>query len=119
MNILVTGGTGTVGSQVVRELLPRGAQVTVLTRDASKAAKLPAGVKAVTGDLSQVETVKRVFKGFDGVFLINTVSPTEAVQRCVVGLCASRAERQAIGVRFGPERRCGGVAAALRRQARR
>ncbi len=91
MNILVTGGTGTVGSQVVRELLPRGAQVTVLTRDASKAAKLPAGVKAVTGDLSQVETVKRVFKGFDGVFLINTVSPTE-VYEGVMSVCALREE---------------------------
>ena len=42
MNILVTGGTGTVGSQVVRELLARGAQVQVLTRDPAKAAKLPA-----------------------------------------------------------------------------
>ena len=61
MNILVTGGTGTVGSQVVRELLSRGAQVQVLTRDPAKAAKLTAGVKAVTGDLMKVETVRRVF----------------------------------------------------------
>jgi uncharacterized protein YbjT (DUF2867 family) len=91
MNILVTGGTGTVGSQVVRELLSRGAQVTVLTRDAAKAAKLPAGVKAVTGDLSKVETVKRVFKGFDGVFLINTVSPTE-VYEGLLSVCAMREE---------------------------
>jgi uncharacterized protein YbjT (DUF2867 family) len=91
MNILVTGGTGTVGSQVVRDLLSRGAQVTVLTRDASKAGKLPAGVKAVTGDLSQVETVKRVFKGFDGVFLVNTVSPTE-IYEGLLSVCALREE---------------------------
>jgi uncharacterized protein YbjT (DUF2867 family) len=91
MNILVTGGTGMVGSHVVRELLARGAQVQVLTRDASKAAKLPAGVKAVTGDLSQVETVKRVFKGVDGVFLINTVSPTE-VYEGLLSVCALREE---------------------------
>jgi uncharacterized protein YbjT (DUF2867 family) len=91
MNILVTGGTGTVGSQVVRELLSRGAQVQVLTRDAAKAAKLPAGVKAVTGDLSKVETVTRVFKGVDGVFLINTVSPTE-VHEGLPSVCALRNE---------------------------
>ena len=91
MNILVTGGTGTVGSQVVRELLSRGAQVQVLTRDPAKAAKLPAGVKAVTGDLMKVETVRRVFKGVDGVFLINTVSPTE-VHEGLLSVCAIRDE---------------------------
>ena len=91
MNILVTGGTGTIGSQVVRELLSRGAQVQVLTRDPAKAGKLPAGVKAVTGDLSQVETVKRVFKGVDGVFLVNTVSPTE-VYEGLLSACALREE---------------------------
>ena len=89
MNILVTGGTGTVGSLVVHELLTRGAQVSVLTRDAAKAQKLPAGVKAVTGDLSTVDTVKRVFKGFEGVFLINTVSPTE-VYEGLLSVCALR-----------------------------
>jgi uncharacterized protein YbjT (DUF2867 family) len=89
MNILVTGGTGTVGSNVVRELLGRGAEVSVLTRDAAKASKLPPGVKAVTGDLSQVETVTRVFKGFDGVFLINTVSPSE-IYEGLLSVCGMR-----------------------------
>ena len=91
MNILVTGGTGTVGSQVVRELLSRGAQVQVLTRDPAKGAKLPAGVKVVTGDLMKVETVRRVFKGVDGVFLINAVSPTE-VHEGLLSVCALRDE---------------------------
>jgi uncharacterized protein YbjT (DUF2867 family) len=89
MKILVTGGTGTVGSQVVSELVARGAQVSVLTRDAAKAQKLPAGVKAVTGDLSTVDTVKHVFQGFEGVFLINTVSPTE-VYEGLLSVCALR-----------------------------
>ena len=35
MHILVTGGTGTVGSQVVNELAARKAKVTVLSRDAA------------------------------------------------------------------------------------
>ncbi len=77
MSILVTGGTGTVGSQVVRELVARGASVKVLTRDPAKA-KLPAGVTAVQGDLTQPETVRRVFNDVDAVFLLNGVSITEA-----------------------------------------
>ena len=47
MNVLVLGGTGTVGSQVVRELLGRGVDVSVLTRDVKK--PLAAGVKAGRG----------------------------------------------------------------------
>jgi len=91
MSILVTGGTGNVGSQVVRELLARGEQVRVLTRDADKAKNLPAGATPVVGDLGQVETVRRVFKGVDRVFLINTVSPTE-VQEGLLAICAMRLE---------------------------
>lgn len=78
MNILVTGGTGTVGSQVVRDLVARGASVQVLTRDPGKASSLPAGVTVVEGNLQDPATVRRVFDGVDGVFLLNPVSPTEA-----------------------------------------
>lgn len=76
MAILVTGGTGTVGSQVVQELLRRKAEVRVLTRDATKA--LPAGAKAVEGNLLEVASVRSVFDGVDAVFLLNPVSQTEA-----------------------------------------
>lgn len=91
MSILVTGGTGNVGSQVVRELVARGQEVQVLTRDPGKAKQLPPGVKAVIGDLSKVETVRRVFKGVDGVFLINTVSPTE-IHEGLLAVCGLRLE---------------------------
>ena len=76
MKILVTGGTGTVGSQVVSELLKRNAQVSVLTRRPD--AKLPPGVQAVRGDLGDVQTIRTAFKGFDGLFLLNLVGPGEA-----------------------------------------
>jgi uncharacterized protein YbjT (DUF2867 family) len=78
MRILVTGGTGMVGSQVVRELLARKQDVAVLTRNAAKASALPDGVTAITGNLLEPSTVSTIFKGFDAVFLVNTVSPTEA-----------------------------------------
>jgi uncharacterized protein YbjT (DUF2867 family) len=77
MSILVTGGTGTVGSAVVQELVRRGVEVSVLTRDPAKlrAAK---GVRAVQGNLLEPATVRRVFNGIDRVFLLNPVSQSEA-----------------------------------------
>lgn len=78
MKIVVTGGTGTVGSHVARELSARGAQVSVLTRNPAKANNLPSGVKAVEGDLLSVKTVQQVFNGIDGVFLLNAIGNTEA-----------------------------------------
>ena len=49
--IVIIGGTGTVGSQTVRELLKRGAAVRVMTRSASRIASLPEGVEGVTGSM--------------------------------------------------------------------
>ena len=77
MNILVTGGTGTVGSAVVKALIARGADVRVLTRDPAKL-KETKGVTAVQGNLLEPATVRRVFDGVDGVFLLNAVAQTEA-----------------------------------------
>lgn len=76
MNILVIGGTGTVGSAVVRELLARHQTVRVLTR--GDGGRLPAGVTPVQGDLLDPATVRAVFTGIDSVFLLNAVSVTEA-----------------------------------------
>jgi uncharacterized protein YbjT (DUF2867 family) len=49
--ILVAGGTGTLGTQVVRRLSDRGLPVRVLSRDPARAAQLPASVDILTGDL--------------------------------------------------------------------
>jgi uncharacterized protein YbjT (DUF2867 family) len=77
MKILVIGGTGTVGSQVVRELLARKVVVQVLTRNAEKAKALPTGVEGVIGDLLDPKSVRAVFEGADGVFMLLAVSTTE------------------------------------------
>ena len=94
MKTLVIGGTGLVGSQVARELLQRNADVAVLTRSAEKAKALPPGVGAVIGDLLRVDTVRSIFKGVEGVFLLNPASQTEAQE----GLMAVTGARNA-GVR--------------------
>lgn len=80
MKTLVIGGTGMVGSVVVQELLSRNQNVSVLTRSREKAADLPEGVEGVIGELKSPGTVTSIFDGADQVFLINTVSPTEATE---------------------------------------
>ena len=77
MKVLVIGGTGTVGTQTVKELLSRNVEVYVLTRDPEKANKLPVGAKAVTGNILDPKTVRSAFTGMDGVFMVNPVSTTE------------------------------------------
>ena len=78
MRILVLGGTGKVGSALVPELLSRGHEVRVLTRDPKKAASLPAGAAGVVGDLNDIATVRPACRGVDGMFLLNGLSMTEA-----------------------------------------
>ena len=89
MTVLVTGGTGTVGSQVVRELVRRGAEVKVLTRDPGKAKSLPPGVTAVQGNLLETATVRRLFDGIDAVFLLTALSQTEAHEG-LMSVCGMR-----------------------------
>ncbi|CAL9497965.1 NAD(P)H azoreductase [Streptomyces sp. enrichment culture] len=67
--ILVTGATGTVGRQVVAELLARGHMVRALTRDAA-AADLPAGVEVVQGDLTEPDSLVPALEGVTGLHLI-------------------------------------------------
>ncbi|MGK5555073.1 NAD(P)H-binding protein [Actinomadura kijaniata] len=66
---LVTGATGTVGRQVVRELLERGQAVRALTRDPAKAS-LPEGVEAVRGDLTDPASLAPALDGVTGLHLI-------------------------------------------------
>ena len=53
-HILVTGGTGFVGSRLVAALIAAGHDVTVITRDPAKAAKLATPLRIVT-DLAQID----------------------------------------------------------------
>lgn len=78
MRILVTGGTGTVGSEVVRLLIARGERPRVLTRSAEHAAALPAGADGVVGDLARAHTLTAAFDAVDRVVLITALSATEA-----------------------------------------
>ncbi len=94
MSHLILGGTGTVGSAVVRGLLARGEEVRVLTRSAERAAALPEGARAVIGDLGDPSTYEQVFAGARTLFLLNGVVSTELQE----GLAAvNEARRAGIG----------------------
>lgn len=70
--ILVSGGTGFVGSAVVRELLRRGERVAVLGRDDEKVRKKFGGdVEAREGNVREPQTLVAAMQGVDCV--INAV----------------------------------------------
>ncbi|WP_369194950.1 NmrA family NAD(P)-binding protein [Streptomyces djakartensis] len=69
--LLVTGATGTVGRQIVAELLARGHRVRALTRDAARARTLlPAGAEVVEGDLTEPDGTAGALEGVTGLHLI-------------------------------------------------
>ena len=82
MTILVTGATGTVGRQVIEQLVKRGADIRALVRDPAKA-NLPAGVTVVQGDLLDVDAMRGAFSGVSTLFLLNAVAPDEFTQALI------------------------------------
>jgi uncharacterized protein YbjT (DUF2867 family) len=76
-HILVIGGTGTVGGQVLSRLAATGAQVRAMARNPA-AARLPPQAEVVRGDLTLPETLDSCLYGIDTVFLVWT-APAAAV----------------------------------------
>jgi len=82
MTILVTGATGRVGRHVVQQLVERGADVRVLSRDPAKA-EFPAGVNVVKGDLLDISSLRTAFSGVSTLFLLNAVTGDEFTQALI------------------------------------
>jgi UDP-glucose 4-epimerase len=80
VSYLVTGGAGFVGSHLVENLLESGHRVRVLD-DLSTGSldNLPAAAEFVEGDITDAETVERVFEDIDGCFHL---AATASVERC-------------------------------------
>ena len=76
--ILVTGATGKVGQEVVRQLATAGAPARALVRDATRASaiRIP-GVEIAVGDLARPETLPAVFAGVDRIFLLTPAAPDQ------------------------------------------
>lgn len=73
--ILVTGATGSVGAELVPQLLAAGQAVRVLTRDPAKAARFGPGVHVATGDLGEPDTLPPALHGVHTVYLISQWAP--------------------------------------------
>jgi len=66
--VLVVGGTGALGGQVVDALLARGKQVRALARPTSNASRLEAaGVEVARGDMMDPDSLRRAMSGADAV----------------------------------------------------
>src|ERR1700743_2873111 len=75
--ILIIGATGTVGRQLVSELLPTNNKIRALLRNPT-AANLPPEVETFRGDLTAPESLDLALKNTDAVFLVWTASPATA-----------------------------------------
>src|ERR1700723_178185 len=79
MKVLVTGATGTVGNELVKALLQRGAgvraevraEVRALTRKQPQPSTFPDAVEIALGDLTDPVSVAEAMKGVDKLFLLN------------------------------------------------
>lgn len=76
--ILVTGASGTVGTELVRLLAQRGASVRVLTRTTPHPRGMPPNVEAVSGDLTRPETLTAAMAGVTRLYLLTPAAPTRA-----------------------------------------
>jgi uncharacterized protein YbjT (DUF2867 family) len=78
MKILVIGGTGKVGAEVVKELQKRKADIRLLVR--KDGTPTPQGAEVASGNLLDPVSVEKAMHGVDKLYLLNAVSPDELTQ---------------------------------------
>ncbi len=75
--ILITGASGNVGREVLKQIASTGKKIRAAFQSAEKAAAAPAGVETVLMDFSQPESVVAAFAGIERLFLVGP--PTQAL----------------------------------------
>jgi uncharacterized protein YbjT (DUF2867 family) len=92
MTILVVGGTGKVGTHLLRHLLEQQQAVRVLVRTPERAALVPQPAEAFVADVVEdPEAASAAFQGVDAVFMLNAISPQETVEGLLVLALANAA----------------------------
>jgi uncharacterized protein YbjT (DUF2867 family) len=90
--ILVTGATGRVGGEIVRQLASMGAKVRAFVRGGpADAAGLPAGVEIAYGDLDRPETIAPALQGIEKMYLLVPGTPAMPKQEGAAVEAAKRA----------------------------
>jgi uncharacterized protein YbjT (DUF2867 family) len=72
--ILITGATGNVGRDLVKQLSSKGESLRVVTRDKSKVAHLDESIERVIGDMSNEATVERAVAGVNRIFMFPLIT---------------------------------------------
>ena len=106
MSVVVTGGSGVVGSALVRHLVADGARPHCLSRSsASDTALRELGATPVRGDVLDLSSLRAGFEGADLVYHVagmNTMCPVDPEEMMRVNIDGSRnvvAAAEAAGVR--------------------
>ena len=73
--ILVTGASGTVGKEVLQQVLKSGAQCRAMFRSPQEAKKAPAGTETVIADFARAETLSAALRGIESVYLVCSPVP--------------------------------------------
>lgn len=83
--ILITGASGNVGKEVLKQIAETGVAVRAAFQSAGKAASAPSGVEVVTMDYNQPETLRAALRDVDRVFLVGPpTSDLPAMERKAV-----------------------------------
>lgn len=76
-NVLITGGTGFIGTHLVRALLARGDQVAALVRDVGRGDGLrKLGVRLVVGTIEQADKLNDALQGIQVVYHLAGITKT-------------------------------------------
>ena len=73
--ILITGASGNVGREVVKQALAVGLKVRATFRSPAEAARAPAGLEGVVMDFSKPETIRPALEGIEKIFLVGPPVP--------------------------------------------
>jgi uncharacterized protein YbjT (DUF2867 family) len=68
--ILITGASGNVGREVVKQALAVGLEIRATFQSAAVAAKAPAGLEGVIMDYAKPETIRPALHGVEKIFLV-------------------------------------------------
>jgi len=76
MKVLITGGTGFIGSHLIQKLHERGHHVNVIVKHSTRPFKLPDGVESITADLLDIQGLKKIVRDYQPEVVCNLAAMT-------------------------------------------